>query len=178
METNEFKGQLEELMQYRNERLLDGRLKNVSVAKLCYKEVMPTSKSITQMTSEPVIMNGSAAANLSTDTCEPTAYQNYATNALQNAAQSCSAFQQPIENNSTPECQKTLPVMNNVQDINQTSNCFINPLAQGISTLSNCSEDFFNQLSRIEEMLREMYITNQELFKSVIMYCKSYSNQQ
>ena len=159
METKEFKEQLEDLLYYRNERLAGGNIKNLSVAKLCYKEVMPKTKPVTQMTAEPVIMETKESDHA---VCKPTAYQNYALTALQNM-QKIPATQQDC----VSEC----------QNLTTTNPCLVNDAHPDDDMMqpSFCDGDFAAQLCRIEQMLREMYVTNQELFKSVIMYCQTYS---
>lgn len=39
----------------------------------------------------------------------------------------------------------------------------------------NCDEEMKNQLNRIEDMLKEIHLCNQKLYKSLLAYCTNYN---
>lgn len=57
-------------------------------------------------------------------------------------------------------CTKT-PVHNQIQ---------CNPMQNDLAYCQNTEQ----QLNRMEQMIREMYLTNQELYKCILNYCKTY----
>lgn len=172
---------------------------------LCYKEVMPANNTQTQTAetqqqgSCPTAANQQpASTNSAYQSCTAEAYQNYALNALKNLANILA----PVETNNTakdcnctetvqaPQCvnQSTalLPEKLLVNSPSPASQCQSTPAClqtnnSGVGVCQNAEVMQVNllisqQLERIEHMTREMYITNQELFKSIITYCREHAD--
>ncbi len=47
-----------------------------------------------------------------------------------------------------------------------------NPIGKSVV---NCDEEMKNQLNRIEDMLKEIHLCNQKLYKSLLAYCTNYN---
>ena len=172
---------------------------------LCYKEVMPASQT-QQMQPQPTPQPaaempqtncGTAAANQQPtamptyQSCTAEAYQNYALNALKNLATMFTTAPEasPAANcvEATQQVQQTEQCAQPVQLVNVPSpavNCQTAPASQpncGMEVMQPTEVMQVNllisqQLERMEHMLREMYITNQELFKSIIVYCREHAD--
>lgn len=128
--------------------------------------------------------------------CTAEAYQNYAFNALKNLANMFNNAESPAASmqNAAP-CAEMTPSsvcaeQAAVQQMEETAAMMpaqSSPTACQPMMMTSETEVMqpmevmqvnlliSQQLERMEHMLREMYITNQELFKSIIMYCREHT---
>lgn len=161
MEPSALKDYLESLLSEHNERLMGGSVKHMGSDHcppgLCYKEVLPTPPQqpaqpqveATQQEQTPQVSSPECHQS-----CTVEAYQNYAANALKNVTNT-NTTDNPATNNATSE----------------TIFSGFSVEATGVQIEQLVRQ----QLERIEQMIREMYTTNQELFKSIILYCREHT---
>ena len=164
MEPSALKDYLESLLSEHNERLMGGSVKHMGSdycpPGLCYKEVLPTpppaqpQAEATKQTQTPQTPSQQVQSQECNQSCSVEAYQNYAANALKNVANT-NTTNNPPTNTTTSET-----------------------IVSGFSveaTGVQIEQLIRQQLERIEQMIREMYTTNQELFKSIILYCREHT---
>lgn len=180
MEPQALKDYLESLLNEHNQRFLGGILKNNEQASLCYKEVLPDgAKGCAPQTAAPEVCP-SAKQQKADASAVTELYQNYALNALKNLA---SMIAQP----ASEACQTTMNIKASAvkaekeaaacmpAKVNSQPACAAPQIPQEIMEIDLLISQ---QLERIEHMIREMYITNQELFKSIITYCRTYTIEE
>lgn len=170
---------------------------------LCYKEVMPANNTPQPAETQPGSCPNTASQQPAKSTsayqsCTAEAYQNYALNALKNLANiltpaeanNAAKSSNCTETAQAPACanQSTalLPEKLAVNTPSPAAQCqttptYLQPSSSGVGGCQNAEVMQVNllisqQLERIEHMIREMYITNQELFKSIITYCREHAD--
>lgn len=198
MEPSALKDYLETLLVERNDRVLGGILKNPDATGLCYKEIIPINQQTDSCTEQLSTANKKTAQCQTTpektttqfDACAANElYQNYALNALKNLANMINTT--PVE--KTASCQNGSSMKSPVDckmSEDKVASCNT-PAIVNTAPVNACTavmqlpEEVMQinllisqQLERIEHMIREMYITNQELFKSIITYCRTYTENQ
>ena len=176
------KDYLETLLTERNDRLMGGVIKHfgndLCPSDLCYKEVLPSGKTCTPTPAAEPAAGSCPAANqpskASYQSCTAEAYQNYALNALKNLANGIAL----TEGHSTAKSENCAELSQTafLPEKSKNANCPQKVYQEGevYQTVEIMQVNILisQQLERIEKMIREMYITNQELFKSIITYCQ------
>lgn len=96
-------------------------------------------------------------------------YMQYAQNALENLSNCAHEVQPATDTNECAVCAEE----NNSAETDQCSEIQIPSAAINVPDLKCLTE----QLDRMEQMLREIYLCNQELCKSLLNYCTAYGNE-
>ena len=184
MEPQALKDYLESLLNEHNQRFLGGILKNSEQASLCYKEVLPASaKGCAPQPAAPEACP-SAKQPKADASAVMELYQNYALNALKNLAsmiappapEACQTSMNIKPASCTPAVKAEEEVASCMPaKVSSQPACAAPQIPQEIMEIDLLISQ---QLERIEHMIREMYITNQELFKSIITYCRTYTIEE
>lgn len=132
---------------------------------IVYKNIIPTSKSTTP-----------------NDVCENSCEDNLSVKAEDN----CPQAEEVKDNNSAiwqmymayaAEALANITVFSN--DCEGKSEEKVAEMAYQdsvtVNSTVNCDEEMKNQLNRIEDMLKEIHLCNQKLYKSLLAYCTNYN---